>query len=96
MGFEGVGFAVAVVVTVGRFVEVGAERIAEVEAEGVGPEGGVDDFDVLLGDGIWVVAVLGEVAFFERVVHGIDSNLAAFVASHGVDVGLLDEEEYKK
>ena len=34
-----------------------------------------------------------EIAFFQGIIHGIDSDFAIFVAFHGIDVGFLDEEE---
>lgn len=51
------------VFAVGGFVEVGTHWVAEVEAEGVSPEGGVDDFDVVFADLLRVVAVVGEETF---------------------------------
>ena len=84
------------VFAVGGFVEVGTHWIAEVEAEGVGPEGGVDDFDVVFADLLRVVAVVGEETFLQGIVHGVDGGLAGFVAVHGVDVLLLYEKENEK
>ena len=51
------------VVAVGWFVGVGTGGVAEVVAVGVGPEGGVDDFDIFLGDLLGVVAVVGVETF---------------------------------
>ena len=49
--------------TVGWFVRVRAEWIAEVETGWVCPEGGVDNFDVLLADGFGVIAVVFVITF---------------------------------
>ena len=46
------------VLTVGWLISVGTERVTEIEPIGVGPKGGVDNFDVLLADGFGVVAVV--------------------------------------
>lgn len=35
-------------------------------------------------------------AFLECVIHGIDGSLALLIATHGIDVGLLDKEENEK
>lgn len=80
-------------VAVGWFVRIRAERIAEVKAERIGPEGWVDDGDVFFGDGFWIVAVSLVETFFEGVIHGIDSGLAVLVAFECVDVVFLDEEK---
>ena len=34
--------------------------------------------------------------FFEGIIHGVDGGFARFVALHGGDIGVLDEEENKK
>ena len=87
-GFEGVFFAFAVF-AVGWFVRIGTGGVAEIVAEGIGPEGGVDDFDVFFGDLFGVVMMLFVEAFFEGVIHGVDGGFAGFVALHGVEIGLL-------
>lgn len=50
--------------TVGGLVGVGAADVAEVDATGVGPEGWVNNGDVFLADGLWVVAVVFVKTFF--------------------------------
>ena len=85
--------AFAGVVAVGGFVDVGAAVNAEVDAERVGEEGGVnhgEDFFVELGR---IVAKLGVIIFLQGVIHGVDSGFALIVAGHGVHVGFLDEEK---
>ena len=62
----------------------------------VGPEGGVDDFDILLGNEFGIVVVFFIKAFLKGVVHGVNGCLAIFIASHGVDVRLLNEKEQEK
>lgn len=52
------------VFAVGGFVEVRTHWVAEVEAEGVGPEGWVDDFDIVFANLFGVVAVFGVKTFF--------------------------------
>ena len=94
-GFEGVFFAFAVF-AVGGLVGIGAGGVAEVVAEGIGPEGGVDDFDVFFGNLFGVVVMLLVEAFFEGVVHGVDSDFAVFVTVEGVEIGFLDEEDDKE
>lgn len=49
---------------VGGLVGIGAEFVAEIKAEWVGPESWVDDGDVFFGDGLWIVFVLFVKAFF--------------------------------
>lgn len=73
-----------VVFAVGGDVGVGTLWVAEVVTGRVGPEGGVNDFEVGFGDGGGVVTVVFIEALLEGVVHGIDGGLAGFVATHGV------------
>ena len=35
-------------------------------------------------------------AFFECVIHGIDSGFAFFIAIHSIDIGFLNEKENEK
>ena len=35
-------------------------------------------------------------AFLECVIHGIDGGLALLIATHGIDVGFLNEKENKE
>lgn len=58
----------------------------------IGPEGGIDDFDVVFGNMLWVVFVLGIETLLESVVHGVDGGLPGFVAAKCIDVLLLDEK----
>lgn len=71
---------------VGWFVVVGTEGVAEVKAEGVGPEGGVDNGEVVFAELLGVVAVVFVETLFEAVVEGIDGGLALFVALDGVEI----------
>lgn len=52
------------VFTIGWFVEIRAYRVTKIMAVGVGPEGGVDDSDVVFANVFGVIAVIGVVAFF--------------------------------
>ena len=87
-GFEGVFFAFAVF-AIGWFVRIGTGGVAEVVAEWIGPESGVDDLDVFFGDLFWVIVVILIEAFFEGVIHGIDGSFAILIAFHSIEVGLL-------
>ncbi len=58
----------------------------------VGPEAGVDDFEIVFGDKFWIIAMVFVEIFFEGVIHGIDGGLAIVVAFHGVEVGFLNEK----
>ena len=49
---------------IGGLVRVGTADVAEVDAAGIGPEGGVDDGDVVFADGLGVVAVVFIITFF--------------------------------
>ena len=84
------------VFAVGGFVGIGTFRIAKVVTIGVGPEGGVDDFDVVFGNELRVVVMLFVETLLESIVHGVDGGLAVVIAAHGVKVGFLDEEKKKK
>lgn len=78
---------------VGGLIGIGAEFVAKVEAEWVGPEGWVDYGDVFFGDGFGVVFVLFIETFFESVIHSVDGGLAIFVALESVEIGFLDKKE---
>ena len=56
----------------------------------VGPEGWVDDFDVVFRDMLRVVLVFFVVAFFQGIVHGVDCGFASFVTLHGIIIGFLN------
>lgn len=78
---------------VGWFVGVGTLRIAEIVARWIGPEGWVDDLDVVLGDLLGVILVLFVEAFFKGIVHSINGGFTSFVAVESVDVGFLNEKD---
>ncbi len=59
----------------------------------IGPESGIDDLDVVFGNMLWVVFMLGIETFFEGIIHSIDGSFSVFIAIKGVDVLLLDKEE---
>lgn len=75
---------------------VDAELFAEVDAEGVSEEGRVDNFEILFGDFVWVITVLGVVALFEGIIDGVDGRFSLLVSTHGFDVGFLDGKENEK
>ena len=52
------------VFAIGGFVGIGAFGVAKIVAVGVGPESGINDFDVVLGDEFGVIIVLFVEAFF--------------------------------
>ena len=79
-------------IAIGRFVRIGAKFVAEVKAVRVGPEGWVDDSDVLFADFRRIVAMVFVKTFFERIIHSVDGGFAIFVAGHSVKVGFLNEE----
>lgn len=81
---------------VGGLVGVGAEFVAKVETEWVGPEGWVDYGDVFFGDGLRVIFVFFIEAFFKGVIHSVDGGLAIFVALKSVEIRFLDKENNKK
>ena len=56
----------------------------------IGPEGWVDDFDIVFRDMLRVVLVFFVVAFFQGIVHGVDRSLANFVTLHGIVIGFLN------
>ncbi len=78
---------------IGGFVGVGAGWIAKIKAHRVCPERWIDNFDVVFGDEFWVITVFLVKAFFQGIVHSIDSGFAIFVALHGVNIGFLNEKE---
>lgn len=59
-------------------------------AVGVGPEAGVDDFNVVFGDEFGIIVVFFIEVFLEGIIHGVNGGLAGVVALHGVEVGFLD------
>ena len=77
---------------VGGFVGIGALGVAKIVAVGIGPEGGVDDFDVFFGDELGVVSMLRVETFFEGIVHGVDGSFAVFIAIESVEIGFLEEK----
>ena len=84
------------VFAVGGFVGIGTLRVAKVVTIRVGPEGGVNNFDVVFGNEFGIVVMLLVETFFESVVHGVDGGLAVVVSRKSVEVGFLDEEKKKK
>lgn len=62
----------------------------------VGPEGGVDDFDVFFGDKFGIIIVMFIEVFFKGIIHGVNGGLAVVVAAHGIEVGFLDKKEQEK
>lgn len=65
-------------------------------AIGIGPEGRIDDFDVVFGNEFRIVVVFFVETLFESVVHGVDSGLAVVISAHSVEVGFLNEKKKKK
>lgn len=85
------------VVTVGRFVGISTAFGPEVGAVRIGEEIWIHPGKSIgVFDGFWIVAVLGVVAFFERVEYGVDGDFALLVAIHGINVDLLKKEEDDK
>ena len=83
-------------IAIGGLIRIGTSFVAKVVAKWIGPECWVDDFDVFLRDELWVIFVLGVETFFYGVIHSINGGFAFFVASEGVKIGFLDEEENDK
>lgn len=95
VGIEVIFFAFAVH-AVGGLVVVGAEGVAEIEAEWVGPEGRVDDGENFLAELLGVIAVIFVETFLEAVIESVDGGLTLLVALNRVEVGFLDEKEDEK
>lgn len=81
------------VLAVGGFVKVRAEWVAKIVTKWIGPEGWIDNGEVVFRDVFGVVAVFGVETFLEGIIHGVDGGLATLIAVHGFDVGVLDEKE---
>lgn len=75
---------------VGGFVRVGTGGVAEIVPIGVGPKTGVDDFDVVFGDKLWIIFVFLVEIFLEGVIHGVDGGLAVVIALKSIEVRFLD------
>ena len=82
-GAEDVFFAVALVAVGGLIVVVAAD-VAKVNAVRVGPEGGVDDFDVFLADLLGVVAVFFVETFLKGIIDSVGGDFALLIALHSV------------